>query len=106
MTRPKSQYKKDFQKLIKDMICATQTEQGTLSFQWFVNENEKTAVVFERYSNEQAANAHLKKYAEKFSQKVSKMTSVSTFYVYADKQTSKKFLKNLKKNGAIILTPQ
>jgi len=71
-----------FEKVMQDLIEASQQEKGTLNYEWSISENGNAIHIYERYVNVAAAAEHMgnfSAYAERFLAAV----EITRFVVYS-----------------------
>src|ERR1700688_1325591 len=78
----KSGQLENFLALTGEMVEATRSEAGVLSYQRFVSDDGKFAHVYERYANSAAAVAHLLKFRDRFGGRFSAMVERTRFTVF------------------------
>ncbi|TIW61021.1 MAG: antibiotic biosynthesis monooxygenase [Mesorhizobium sp.] len=59
----------NFRGLIKEMIESTRSESGTLMYEWSISEDGSVVHGYERFTDSEAAVAHLSAFAEKFAKR-------------------------------------
>jgi quinol monooxygenase YgiN len=85
------------------MVTYTKTESGVLSYQRFVSAEGKVVHVHERYADSASALAHLRAFAEKFSDRFLSMVERTRFTVFGNPNDElRKILDGL---GAIYMRP-
>jgi quinol monooxygenase YgiN len=82
--RVKSGQLGNFRTLTREMVEAARHESGVLSYQRFVSQDGKAVHVYERYSDSDAAVAHLVAFAKRFSGRFSGMVERKTFTVFGE----------------------
>ncbi len=55
-----------FQSLMEEMVAATRTEPGALSYEWFIDGDGSVVHLYERYADSAATLAHLWTFGESF----------------------------------------
>ena len=55
-----------FRALMNEMVESTRAESGTLSYEWFVNDDGSVVHLYERYTDSAAVMTHLRAFGEKF----------------------------------------
>jgi quinol monooxygenase YgiN len=93
----------NFEKLTAEMIEATRTEAGVLSYQRFISNDNQIIHVYERYADSSAAVAHLRRFREVFSDRFASMVERRRFHVYGDLSTELRTL--LDEFGVTYLRP-
>jgi len=71
-----------FEALMKEMLVAVEPEPGTLNYEWTLGEDGKSLHVYERYTNEEAAFAHLGTWA-KFQDRFVALVDITRFTVFS-----------------------
>ena len=74
----------DFEKLTGEMVAATRTESGVLSYQRFISDDRQTVYAHERYESSNAAAAHLRKFVVAFGARYESMVERKHFIVFGD----------------------
>jgi quinol monooxygenase YgiN len=72
----------NFRTLTGEMVAATRSEPGVLSYQRFVSEDGSIIHVYERYADSVAARSHLEAFAKHFAGRFSAMVERKTFTVF------------------------
>jgi quinol monooxygenase YgiN len=85
------------------MLAVTRREPGVLSYQRFVSEDGAAVHLYERYSDSNAAVAHLEAFAKRFAGRFSAMVERRTFTVFGDPSAELKAV--LDKFNAMYLKP-
>ena len=88
----------EFEKLTGDMVAATQTECGVLTYQRFISDDRRTVYVYERYENSESAAAHLIKFTASYGERYGRLIERKRFVVFGDPSDSLRAL--LDKYGA------
>ena len=73
-----------FEKLTGEMVAATRTEGGVLSYQRFISDDRQTVYVHESYESSKAAADHLRKFATAFGARYESMVERKHFIVFGD----------------------
>ncbi len=61
----------NFKALVKEMVDATQAnEPGTLNYEWFLSDDEKTCHLYERYADSAATMTHLASFGQNFAVRI------------------------------------
>ena len=71
-----------FLALTGEMVDATRSEAGVLSYQRFVSDDGKFVHVYERYASSAAALAHLRKFRDRFGGRFATMVERTRFTVF------------------------
>jgi quinol monooxygenase YgiN len=61
----------NFESVARDLIASTQSEPGTLNYEWSLNADKTVGHIYERYENSQALITHVQgfgRFAERFMQ--------------------------------------
>ncbi len=75
----------NFKTLMAEMVEATQAnEPGTLNYEWFISQDEKTCHIYERYADSDATRVHLGSFAEHFAGRFMGMATPGKFTLYGD----------------------
>ena len=75
----------NFKALMKEMVDATQAnEPGTLNYEWFVSDDEKTCHMYERYVDSAATMAHLATFGQDFAERFMAALEPVRFVVYGN----------------------
>jgi quinol monooxygenase YgiN len=93
----------EFEQLTGEMVAATRTEKGVLTYQRFISEDRQTIFVHERYENSGAAVAHLAKFAATFGERYGSLVERRRFIVFGDPSDDLRTL--LDKYGATYHRP-
>jgi quinol monooxygenase YgiN len=94
---------KTFLALTGEMVKATRSEPGALSFQRFASDDSRFVHVYERYADSTAALAHLRKFEANFSGRFVSMVDRTRFTVYGNPNDELRTL--LDEFGATYLRP-
>lgn len=71
--------------LIREMVESTRaTEPGTLNYEWFLDADEKTCHIWERYADSAAVMFHLGHFGEKFAERFMAALEPTRFIVYGN----------------------
>jgi quinol monooxygenase YgiN len=74
-----------FRALMSDMVTAIETnEPGTLNYELFISEDERTCHIYERYRDAEAVRAHLANFSQGFADRFAAAVEVTRFTVYGD----------------------
>jgi len=71
-----------FKALVEEMVKSTRNEPNTLSYEWFLSEDNNTCHVYERYADSAATMAHLGTFGEKFAERLLGSVDVLGFTTY------------------------
>jgi len=71
----------DFQKVAKDLIAKTQSEPGTLCYEWNLSDDKTICHIYERYANEDALLAHVQSFGA-FAKRFMEACHPTRFNVY------------------------
>ncbi len=75
----------NFKALMKEMVDATKAnEPGTLNYEWFVSDDEKTCHTYERYADSAATMAHLTTFGQEFAERFLAVLEPVQFVVYGN----------------------
>src|SRR5687768_7209975 len=55
--------------LMSEMVDAARAEAGTLSYAWYISDDESAVALYERFADDDAALAHLNRVVEQFAQR-------------------------------------
>ena len=69
-----------FQALMADMVASTETEDGTLNYEWYRSGN--TVQTFERFADNDAMMVHLNAFGEKFVGRFVEAVTVNGLTIY------------------------
>ncbi len=74
-----------FKALAEEMSAATQADEpGTTHFEWFADEDGKTAHIYERYAGSAATMVHLGNFGTKYAERFLACVDPSRLMVYGD----------------------
>ena len=71
-----------FKALVEELVQSTRNEPNTLAYEWFLDEDNSSCHVYERYADSVATMAHLATFGEKFAERVLKLVDLGAFTVY------------------------
>ncbi len=75
----------NFKALVKEMVDATKAnEPGTLIYEWFVSDDEKTCHIYERYADSAATMAHLAAFGQNFAERFMAVLESVQLVVYGN----------------------
>ncbi len=74
----------DFKALMVEMIEGTKGEPGTINYEWFLNDNESTCHIYERYVDSAATMVHMGNFGEKYAERFFTYLTPTRFTVYGD----------------------
>ena len=75
----------NFRALVTEMVDATKAnEPGTLNYEWFVSDDEKTCHIYERYADSAATMAHLATFGQDFAERFMAVLEPVQFVVYGN----------------------
>lgn len=75
----------DFRALIEEMVRATeQDEPGTLVYEYFLSEDERSVHIYERYADSGAVMAHMGNFGAKFAGGFMAAAEVAGWHVYGE----------------------
>lgn len=74
----------NFNVLMAEMVESTQSEAGTLMYEWFLNEDKNTCHIYERYADSDAVMAHLGNFGAKFAARFLEYLEPTSLSVYGD----------------------
>lgn len=90
--------------LMTEMIESTkENESGALNYEWSVSEDGKSCNLFERYSDSEAALAHMDTFGKNFAARFMSILEIKKFVVYGN--PDEKVAAALTKIGAKIMKP-
>ncbi len=92
-----------FRLLTSQMIQSTRLEQGVLVYERFLSEDHGKVFVYERYSDSEAAIAHLHVFREKFGKVFSRLAQRDRFLVFG--RPNQQLRQILSGFGAEFLSP-
>ena len=73
----------NFRTLMHEMVASTQSEAGTQSYEWFLNEDGTACHIYERYNDSNAVMAHMGNFA-KFAERFLSCVEPTAFCVYGN----------------------
>ena len=86
------------------MVEATRAnEPSTLSYEWFITDDNKSCHIYERYADSDAVMTHLGAFGEKFAERILAISEPTRFMVYGN--PSEDARKALSGFGAVFLAP-
>jgi quinol monooxygenase YgiN len=71
----------DFRAVARDLIAKTQSEPGTLGYQWNLSEDKTICHIYERYQNAEALLTHVKSFGD-FATRFMEACYPTRFHVY------------------------
>ncbi len=71
-----------FRELAKAMIANARTEPGTLTYEFYVSEDGRICHIYERYSNDAAAQQHSATFASKFEKRFLELATPTRLHAY------------------------
>jgi quinol monooxygenase YgiN len=72
-----------FKVLVNEMVETIQaSEPGTMSYELFISEDEKTCHIYEQYVDAAAVGAHLDNFGQTFAERLAAAIEVTSFTVY------------------------
>jgi quinol monooxygenase YgiN len=71
-----------FKTLAEDLVQSTRTEPGTLAYEWFLSEDNRSCHIYERYADSAAAMTHLGTFGEKFADRFMPLLDLQRLAVY------------------------
>ena len=74
----------NFLALMAEMVDSTQTESGTLSYEWFLNEDKVNCHINEKYADSDAVMVHLGNFGSKFAARLMEYVEVNSISVYGN----------------------
>ncbi len=74
----------DVRDLMREMVAATQQEQATQGYEWFLSEDGKTCHLNERYADSEAVMVHLGNFGSKFADRFLACFEPTSISVYGD----------------------
>lgn len=93
----------DLRALTGEMVAASRKEPGTLSYQRFVSEDGGFLHIYERYSNSEAALAHLRTFTARFGERYAALVERRRFILFG--LPSDELRRFLERFGAIYAKP-
>ena len=70
--------------LMKDMVAATQQEQGARQYEWFLSEDGSACHITERYADSGAALTHLATFGSRFADRFLSCFQPTALWVYGE----------------------
>lgn len=89
--------------LTGEMVAASSQEPGTLSYQRFVSEDGRSLHIYERYTNSEAALAHLRMFTARFSERYEALVERRRFVLFGT--PSDELRRFLDRFGAVYAKP-
>ncbi len=75
----------NFKALAEEMAAATEAnEPGTVNYQWYISDDNKTGHIFERFTDSAAAMAHLGAFGQNFAERFMATLDLVRFEVYGN----------------------
>lgn len=74
----------DFRSLMNEMVESTQMEAGTLSYEWFLSEDDTECHIYERYADSDAVMVHLGNFGPKFASRFMESVEPTSLSVYGE----------------------
>jgi quinol monooxygenase YgiN len=74
----------EFRTLMNEMVESTQTEPGTLAYEWFVSDDGSVVQIYERYADSDATMAHVRVFGEKFAERFLAAVDVPRFDIFGE----------------------
>jgi quinol monooxygenase YgiN len=71
----------DFRSVAKDLIAKTESEPGTLDYEWHLSEDKTICHIFERYKDSEAMLTHVKSFGQ-FATRFMEACHPTRFHVY------------------------
>jgi quinol monooxygenase YgiN len=72
----------EFRSLMHEMVESTQSEPGTQAYEWFLSKDGATCHIYERYSDSEAALAHLGTFGAQFAERFLACVEPTALHVY------------------------
>lgn len=74
-----------FRSLLEEMTAATRSDEpGTLTYEWFLSEDDTVCHLYERYADAEAVMAHLGNFGSKFMTRFMDCLEPTGFHVYGN----------------------
>ena len=73
-----------FKALMEEMVASTQTEPGTLAYEWFIDDAGENVHIYERYADSAATMTHASGFGEKFAERFLASVDVTGFDIYGE----------------------
>jgi len=90
--------------LMNEMVEATQTnEPGTLNYEWFISEDEKSCHIYERYADSAAAMIHIGNFGQHFAKRFMAVFEPTRRVVYGN--PNEEVRKILSSRGGVFMGP-
>lgn len=93
----------EFRTLMEEMVESTRQEEGTLAYEWFIGDDDRTVHIYERYADSSAVLVHLGGFGEKWAGRFLGAVRPTRFSVYGD--PSDEVRKGLSALGPVFLRP-
>jgi quinol monooxygenase YgiN len=77
-----------FKALMDEMVAGTSGEPGTLNYEWFISDDDKTVHIYEKYADSAATVTHVNGFMEKWAQRFMGCVDVSRFTAYGNPDES------------------
>lgn len=75
----------DFKALMTEMTSATEAnEPGTLNYEWYISDDQKTCHLYERYVDSAATMVHLGSFGANFANRFMTLVEPTRFVVYGN----------------------
>jgi quinol monooxygenase YgiN len=71
----------DFRSVAKDLVAKTESESGTLDYEWNLSEDQTVCHIFERYRDSEALLTHVQSFGN-FAQRFMEACHPTRFHVY------------------------
>ncbi len=72
----------NFKALAEEMVQSTHNEPNTLTYEWFLSDDNKTCHNYERYADSTTLMTHLATFGEKFAERFTNAADITRFTVY------------------------
>lgn len=92
-----------FRSLMEEMVVATQNEDGTLIYEWFVSDDGGAVHIYERYADSDAVLTHLGSFGANFADRFFALVDPAGFWVYGE--PTEAAAQALREVGAQLLGP-
>ena len=73
-----------FKALMDEMVESTKAEEGTLAYEWFIDEASENVHIYERYADSAAVLVHGASFGEKFAERFMGAIDVTGFDIYGE----------------------
>lgn len=93
----------DLRALMHEMVESTQSEPGAQAYEWFLSDDESMCHIYERYSDSEAALAHLGTFGARFADRFLGCVEPTRLHVYGDPSAEARVA--LDGFGAVYLGP-